>query len=63
MKTFVTLAASLSLGLAGPASATAPAATAGAEFGPEVSSETSIAPAACYYRYFYVTDGYSYRYY
>ena len=24
---------------------------------------SSIAPTACYYRYFYVTNGYQYRYF
>ena len=61
MKTILTLTAAiaLSIGLAGTASANQP----GAEIGPQVSTESNIAPAGCYYRYFYVTDGYSYRYF
>jgi hypothetical protein len=56
MKTLATLTAAiaLSIGLAGTASATQP----GAEIGPQFSKETSIAQAACYYRYFYVSNGY-----
>ena len=46
--------AALSLGLAGTASAT--------EIGPKVSTETNVAQAGCYYQYFYVTNGYQYRY-
>ena len=61
MKTIATLAAvaALSLGLAGTASATTP----DSEIGPKVSTESSIAKAGCFYRYFYVTDGYNYRYF
>jgi len=63
MKTLLTLTAvaALSLGLAGTASATAP----GAEIGPQLTTESSIAQAGhrCYYRYFYVTNGYQYRYF
>ncbi len=62
MKTLATLAAvaALSIGLAGTASATSP----DAEIGPQITQkETSIAQAACFYRYFYVTDGYNYRYF
>jgi hypothetical protein len=55
MKTFATLvaAACLSISLAGTASATAP----GAEIGPKASTESSIAPAACYYQYQWFTFG------
>ena len=50
MKTLLlATAAVLSLGFAGAASAT--------EIGPQVSKETNVAQAGCYYRYFYVTDG------
>ena len=61
MKTLATLAAvaALSLGLAGTASATSP----DAEIGPKVGTEASVAQAGCHYRYFYVTDGYNYRYF
>jgi len=61
MKTLATLTAAiaLSIGLAGTASAAQP----GAEIGPQVSKETSIAQAGCYYRYFYVTNGYQYLYF
>ena len=61
MKTILTLTAAiaLSIGLAGTASAAQP----GAEIGPQIGKETNIAQAACYYRYFYVTDGYQYRYF
>ena len=70
MKTILTLAAAaLSIGLAG----TAAAATSAPQIGPEVSTESSIAPAYywqrgsfwsgnCFYRYIYVSDGYQYRY-
>ncbi len=59
MKTLLTLAAAaaLSLGLAGTASAT------DAAIGPQVTKEMGVAQAGCYYRYFYVTNGYAYRYY
>ena len=61
MKTLATLAAvaALSLGVAGTAFATSPE----AEIGPKTSTESSIAKTACFYRYFYVTDGYYYRYF
>jgi hypothetical protein len=61
MKTLLTLTAAiaLSIGLAGTASAAAP----GAEIGPQITKESGIAQAGCYYRYFYVTNGYAYRYY
>jgi hypothetical protein len=61
MKTLATLTAAiaLSIGLAGAASAKSP----DAEIGPQITKESSIAQAACYYRYFYVTDGYHYRYF
>ena len=61
MKTLATLTAAiaLSIGLAGTASATSP----GAEIGPQITKENSIAQATCFYRYFYVTDGYQYRYF
>ena len=61
MKTLATLTAAiaLSIGLAGTASAAQP----GADIGPRITKETSIAQAACYYRYFYVTNGYQYRYF
>ena len=61
MKTLATLAAAIALstGLAGTASATSP----DAEIGPQITKESAVAPTACYYRYFYVTDGYSYRYF
>ncbi len=58
MKILATLAAvaALSIGLAGTTSA----ATPDAELGPQITKkETSIAQAACFYRYFYVTDGYN----
>ena len=71
MKTILTLAAAaLSIGLAGTAAATMPA----AEIGPEVSTEANVAPAGyywqrgsfwrgnCFYRYIYVSNGYAYRY-
>ena len=60
MKSLLTLAAAaaLSIGLAGTA-----AASPDAEIGPHISKESSVAPTACYYRYFYVTDGYQYRYF
>jgi hypothetical protein len=63
MKTLATLTAAiaLSIGLAGAAAAAQP----GAGIGPQVSNETGIAQAGhrCYYRYFYVTNGYQYRYF
>ena len=61
VKTLLTLTAAiaLSIGLAGTASATSP----DAEIGPQISKESSVAPTACYYRYFYVTNGYQYRYF
>jgi len=61
MKTLATLTAAiaLSIGLAG----TAAASQLGAEIGPQITKESSIAQAYCYYRYFYVTDGYNYRYF
>ena len=61
MKTIITFAAAaaLSLGLAGTAAANSPDAT----IDPKVSTEQGVAPAGCYYRYFYVTDGYQYRYF
>ena len=61
MKTLMTLTAAiaLSIGLAGTASAKEP----GSDIGPQVSTESSIAQAGCYYRYIYVTNGYAYRYY
>ena len=61
MKTIITLAAAaaLSLGVAGTASATSPDATIGSK----VSTEQGVAQAGCYYRHFYVTDGYQYRYF
>ena len=51
VKTLLTLTAAiaLSIGLAGTASATSP----DAEIGPQISKESSVAPTACYYRYFY----------
>ena len=73
MKSLVTLAAlaALSVGLAGTASAETPT----MEFGPQVSTESSIAPAGyyyyyyrqgwrgnCFYKYVYVTNGYRYAY-
>ena len=60
-KTLLTLTAAiaLSISLAGTASATSP----DAEIGPQIGKESSIAPTACYYRYFYVTNGYQYRYF
>ena len=59
MKTLLTLTAAiaLSIGLAGTASANDSA------IGPQVQKESSVASTACYYRYFYVTNGYQYRYY
>ena len=61
MKTLATLTAAiaLSIGLAGTASATTP----DAEIGPQVGTESSIAKTYCFYRYYYVTDGYNYRYF
>ena len=61
MKTLATLTAAiaLSLGLAGTASAAQP----GADIGPQITKESAVAPTACYYRYFYVTNGYQYRYF
>ena len=61
MKTLATLTAAiaLSIGLAGTASATSP----DSEIGPQITKESSIAQTGCYYRYFYVTDGYQYRYF
>jgi hypothetical protein len=55
MKTFAILAAAaaLSIGLAGTASAT----SANAEIGPKASTASSIAPAACYYQYTWITFG------
>ena len=49
--------AALSLGFAGTASATTVA-----EIGPQISKEANVAQAGCYYQYFYVTNGYQYRY-
>ena len=46
--------AALSLGFANTASAT--------EIGPQIGKETNVAQAGCYYQYFYVTNGYQYRY-
>ena len=59
MKTLATLTAAiaLSIGLAGTASANDSA------IGPQVQKESSVANTACYYRYFYVTNGYQYRYF
>jgi hypothetical protein len=48
--------AALSLGLAGTASATT------AEIGPQISKDANVAQAGCYYQYFYVSNGYQYRY-
>lgn len=63
MKTLLTLTAAiaLSIGLVGTASATSP----DAEIGPQITKESSIEQAGhrCYYRYFYVTNGYQYRYF
>ena len=61
MKSLLTLAAAaaLSIGLAGTAAAASP----DAEIGPQITKENSVAQAYCYYRYFYVTDGYQYRYF
>ena len=61
MKTIVTFAAAvaLSIGLAGTASATSPEAA----IGPQITKDSGIAQAGCYYRYFYVTNGYQYRYF
>ena len=61
MKTILTLTAAiaLSIGLVGTASATSP----DAAIGPQVAKESSVANTACYYRYFYVTNGYQYRYF
>lgn len=71
MKTVMILAAAaLSIGLAGTAAAATPA----HDIGPQVSTETSIAPAGyywrygtfwrgnCFYRYVYVSNGYAWRY-
>lgn len=59
MKTLMTLTAAiaLSIGLAGTASANDSA------IGPQITKESGIAQAGCYYRYFYVTNGYQYRYF
>ena len=72
MKTLVTLvaAAALSVCLAGAASAAAPA----LDVASQASTDSSIAPAGyywqyrqywvgnCFYRTFYVSNGYAYRY-
>ena len=52
-------AAVISLGLAGTASAAPPE----AEIGFKNDGQSLITQAGCYYRYFYVTNGYQYRYF